>query len=684
LKLEQAPKEVKEIQWRSRVCLGASSENSIGISLPAGGQKTLEMMQHRISMKTKKDYRWIIVSLLVMAVALFFPCPARSETVALPITLDYPILRALVIKTFYTDPGPSAILVDKGNGCERVIISEPRFLRKDAFVLFETKVFIRAGLPVKRTCIMPIEWEGYVTFIQRPKIDSRWVLSFDTVESTVYDKNRKRAKLAGLIWGHLEKTVFEYIKGISIDLAPPVSEVQLFLQAVFPEDLYDRVQKMIESMRPGDLQITSEALRVDLLTEVIRVEEEKPDQEPAMISEEEIRKLAATWEVWDAFLVHMVSSLSGEPLTIDERRILMSTLLEIRHRFVSELSDETLGRDLVREQFVAAWKEVSTIFRNHLARDPSRSILSYLAFFAASDTLVALDRIGPGLGIEVSRDGLVRLASLISEGIPVTLEYRHGVDLRLREILGVGPPLPITRPAYEGEWIDLERDQEGTEVNISLIPTILRSYFPCAWAETEVPEAWSEDVRAWLVPEGDKKPYLEKVKALVMQAAIRSFEKEKNQDRYYRMFTHSALATAWQESCFRQFQVKENRVTYISSYNGTSVGIMQINERVWRGLYDERYLRWDIEYNAMAGGEILALYFRQYVLSRMNETVPEFTRDDVGLARLLYALYCGGPEELHKFLERTKTGRYYASDKLFFEKYTWVEGDQWEEIKGCL
>jgi hypothetical protein len=43
---------------------------------------------------------------------------------------------------------------------------------------------------------------------------------------------------------------------------------------------------------------------------------------------------------------------------------------------------------------------------------------------------------------------------------------------------------------------------------------------------------------------------------------------------------------------------------------------MQINERVWRGLYDTQKLRWDIAYNVRAGTEILLNYLLKYSLKR--------------------------------------------------------------------
>ena len=159
---------------------------------------------------------------------------------------------------------------------------------------------------------------------------------------------------------------------------------------------------------------------------------------------------------WDAFLVQAITSLSKEPLTPQDRQILLDTLLDTRYRFIEEFTKDKGSGDFVRRQFVEAWKRISPVFRTHLSDDPSRSLITYLAFFTASDALVALDSLGPTLGLEVSRNGLIRLARLISEDESITLAYGYGVDQALRATLGLGEALPISAPAFDGESVPLD------------------------------------------------------------------------------------------------------------------------------------------------------------------------------------------------------------------------------------
>jgi soluble lytic murein transglycosylase-like protein len=141
------------------------------------------------------------------------------------------------------------------------------------------------------------------------------------------------------------------------------------------------------------------------------------------------------------------------------------------------------------------------------------------------------------------------------------------------------------------------------------------------------------------------------------------------------------MATAWQESCWRQFIKSDGSMKPLFSYNQSSVGLMQINERVWRGLYKTESLRWNIEYNARAGAEILDHYLKDYALKKMDPANP-LGHDTLG--RAVYAMYNGGPGQFQEFLKRNKTHSFYESDKLFWDKYTLAKAGEFEKVSVCL
>src|SRR4029079_18835654 len=64
----------------------------------------------------------------------------------------------------------------------------------------------------------------------------------------------------------------------------------------------------------------------------------------------------------------------------------------------------------------------------------------FASFIAAGDALAALDRAAPGLGIEISADGLRRVTRLLApRSTEDPLRYSDDVDAALRALFGLAP-----------------------------------------------------------------------------------------------------------------------------------------------------------------------------------------------------------------------------------------------------
>jgi hypothetical protein len=631
----------------------------------------------------------LIKSLLFVLIPVFFSpvqAHASTKTVTLPLSIDYPLLKSMLIKTAYTDQGQTAILLNENGGCMKITISEPSVREESAQILFETKVHVVAGTYILNNCVMPIEWEGYLALVQKPIVDSKWNLSFHIVDHALYDKHHNPSKIAGIVWDLVKTQVYEYLEGISINLAPPILELKTILGELTPIGFRAHVQSMLESMRPGKIDTTPGVIQIGILAEVRETYEGDKDTKREQISTEELEVFIDTWEAWDAFLVHIITSLSKEPISEADRQIFLDTLLETRHRFVTELLDGTVERDFVREQFIWTWEKLSPIFRKQLSDDPSKALFGYLAFFTAADALSTLDKISPTMGIEISRNGLIRLVRLLAEDTSLTLDYPMGVNSELRRMLGLGAPLEASHPVTDMEELEIgEEDIDSHEADASRFKKLIMSFMSnSAWAKTDKPEITFKDIQPWVFSKKNFETYVERVKALLEEASDDVLKDSEIEERYHDLYRLIVLSTAWQESCFRQFRVRKRKVVYLLSYNRTSVGLMQINERVWRGMYDRHHLRWNIRYNTAAGCEILELYLRKYTLDRIKKVKVEETLDDDTFARIVYAMYNGGPRQFEKILERKKKKTFFSSDSLYFEKYSWVKNRQWENIRKCL
>ena len=134
-------------------------------------------------------------------------------------------------------------------------------------------------------------------------------------------------------------------------------------------------------------------------------------------------------------------------------------------------------------------------------------------------------------------------------------------------------------------------------------------------------------------------------------------------------------ATAWQESCWRQFVIKHRRVWYLESPSG-DIGLMQINKYVWRGFYNLTRVRWDTIYNVSAGAQIL----RRFLAESSSHL---HSNDPVLVARAAYAAYNGGPAAYDRWRRPGEPPALRAIDQSFWSKYSAIAAGRSFDILSC-
>ena len=607
-----------------------------------------------------------------------FPAWAGAETLSLPITLDPPLLRAFLIQQAYTEPGNRAVLGDKKDDCNRVELWDPQIKIGEDLTVLSSRIRIRAGLAVGPRCLPAVDWEGVFEGQLKPVLDPEgWRLKFQVKDSRLYRQSTDELSVARAAWEVAKRYVHPHLEKIFINLAPPLARIRELVPALVVPERREETAAWLETLRLGSLRSSAEAIRIELLLEMDR--QEVPPTEPPVAAD--FRHLEALWELWDPFLVFQILALAGQPLTEEERDQLLGMLLEMRHRFEAvEEQGVPPSTDLVREQFLAGWTSLGPLFRKYLVREPSPSLVGYLGFFTVMDALSALDQLGSVFGFEISRSGLVYLARLLDPGRrDWQPEYSLEVDRRLRNVLSLGPPLEVPGPEYEEEELDFPDGltEEPEEEPEAFWLFRLRPASSLVGKKTPA----GRELLAWIPLSGNIDRYILRVQKLLTRTAERVLARKNLDPKRQRLFRSLVPATAWQESCWRQLVVSGGKIRYLRSYNRTSVGLMQVHVRVWRGIYTPKSLRWNIHYNALAGAEILELYLRRYGLKRVG---PKILLDDDLLAQAVYAMYNGGPDQFDLFLKRVQKNRLHSSDRLFKEKYEWVEKGQWDKLGVCL
>lgn len=609
-------------------------------------------------------------------------CPltvmAASQTVHIPVTLDYSFVRSTFIRQAFNLPGERALPLNLNEGCSRIELWDPEVGPEKSLLKLGSAIKLQAGLPLQGLCIPLAGWEGHINLLQQLVFDQKnnrlglQVMDFKTLgpdrKQTGIDKN-----LVSLIQSYLNP----YLGNVSIDMGGAVKGLQNLLPLFVKDQDRQRFGSWLGTLRVGGAQMKEGSIILDVLMDV---------DAPAPTGEGEgapqpatgIQALVKAWEDWDAFLVNQIQALTGQSVTEEERSTLLETLLDRRYEFVQSLEEGTVSQDLVVRQFTETWQTLGSIFRKYLSTKLSGSPADYLSFIATADAIVALSRSGANVMPDISRSGLLQLTKLLGvKKAEPALSYSTAVNDPLRIFFGFGELPDDKGPAYEG--LEMDFPEEETKGGI---PAALWSFLPfhASMAHAQAQRPGIDEMKLWVLPKGNITPYLSRVRMALDQASEDVLKKKKLGAAYHNLYRSAVLATAWQESCWRQFVTKGGKIGPIFSYNQSSVGLMQINERVWRGIYKVENLRWNIHYNAGTGCEILELYLRQYALKK-----PESKgMDSNTLARTLYAMYNGGPGQFKKFLARKANNKFIKVDQLFWEKYSLTISDQLDKISVCL
>ena len=136
--------------------------------------------------------------------------------------------------------------------------------------------------------------------------------------------------------------------------------------------------------------------------------------------------------------------------------------------------------------------------------------------------------------------------------------------------------------------------------------------------------------------------------------------------------------TALIESCWRQYAVRAGKVTYLRSQS-RSVGIMQINQHVWRGFYDvERAaLGHRLQHPAPARRSCMR-YVKDYAIPYAQKSGRP---DDV--PRAAYAVYNAGPRAVGRFAKSPPHPREARVDDKLLTLYRGIARRRRSDLANC-
>lgn len=600
----------------------------------------------------------------MLALVLVLPSAATARQITFPLVVDYALLGAALARQLEHD-APGGVLWGSPNGCRSLIVSDVAVGLIDTRIRIEMRGNARVGLSFLGFCFAPVRWHGFLRSYATPSVSAGWQLGFRDLDSELLDADRRRTTVASRVWDLVKDRVEVELGGFSYDLSPPVADVQGLVRASAGRDSAVQIARALAGLRPLRTSAGPDGVTVTAALDVPDVLRPEPSEPEPALGALELARWQASLESWDAFLVFVVKDLG----TVARRPAVRDDLFDLLMRSRQELlvvlaGGPQEGADPVRRLFLDTWNGLRAIVREAaLHGDLDARAARYLTFVTAGDALAAIDAAAPSLGLEISSDGLRRLARVLQPdyaGDP--LAYSEAPDPTLREMFRFHEPPPLGEPP----------DPDGP---------------PSTWNWPGLRSAYAEppltDLGVLLkrldrwVPKPDAlEEYRDAVAKLLAGVADRTGRLNALEPRFVELYPNVVRTTAWQESCWRQFVARNGSVTYLVSKSG-DIGIMQVNRRVWRGLFDVTKLQWDIGYNAGAGAEILAQLLSRYGVREAGTGLEN-------VARATYSAYNGGPSAYRRYRRARVPRVLRAIDDAFWEKYRAMAGGRALDFVLCI
>ena len=718
-----------------------------------------DTMRPRMWKRRRRHFVRALASTLALAL-----CAARAEAreVTFPIRLDDRFLTAELARNAFTEPDGAARVFDDASDCNSLVLFDPQVEARPDGLRVRSAGEARFGVSVGGRCLLPLGWSGRIELVEEPRVArDAPVVRFVVTDSHLLNDDGGEPLFSGTLWGWVKDYVHPRLE-TSIDLAEPVAQLREVLPAFGVGEPGSALDEALASVTLDDVVLSDGEVEVRVRIDLPDRPETSVTPEPAgtvaPLSEDEIRGWQQALQQWDAFLTFVVKVTGADTRILELRRTLLSILLEERYALSEALaSPDADVDDPVRPLFLRAWTRLAPALREVADGLPADQALRYVSFVSAGDALQALDQAGPDSGIEISADGLRRLARLVAPSAAEDpLAWTPGVDPQLRELFGFGPPLPgpEENPDVDAEAGAAAGDEDAVDdapaaspdagaspaaspaIAATPIPSPVAADAPDAVetpadaipAATTAPSsgaapspsaapppdpapspgaapaaaswlreliggtAWAAEppadddqaalaktLNAWAPTRADIAEYAPLARRLLDSVTEWLLARGEIDPAHVAVFRALVPATAWKESCWRQYVRKGGKLVPLTSPAG-AVGIMQVNVSVWRGFYDPGGLRRDIAYNARAGGEILTRYWTGYAVPR-GEAAKGGGID--ALARATYAAYNGGPGALRRYRDAKATKRERAVDGDFFAMYQRMKAGDALAVTDC-
>jgi hypothetical protein len=612
-----------------------------------------------------------VAGLILMSGRCSFAAP-RAVNVTVPLRLPLQKIERDIKEQLFTSPDGSCVLVADERDCRRFYLSGPQVSSRGKLLRITCDAYVLYGGTGGPACAGAQRWQGQAELTAQPLIDAaRRLLTLRVLEVSFADKDRATVSVPEL-GDAAARLVTDRFAQAAVDCRPLVDQIAGLLAGLLPGDR-ERVDRALRSVSLGQPRVFMFSLSVKMSMPI------EPLPSAPHVPAEKVRAAReGRLQRWDAF-VTFISKRLGRNRQQEQQRQVSSVLLDARYELAGAEADPgSASADPVPKLFVRTWKRLRPV-AVELSREPVSAAGSDLEnFIAAGSVLAALSGREKELNYQVTDEGMRAVARIADpETSEDPLAYSTGVDPELRRLFGFGDPLP--QPVI-APGMATHRHAAVSRSVLHLLGFIIspRSWLLASACAAQEPDAAAK-LNSWVPLKSELTAYLEMVRTLLVDLREETLVKHPLSDPYAQVYRDLVLATAWQESCWRQFIRTGDAITPLVS-SANSVGLMQVNPRVWRGVYDVEGLYGDIRYNGRAGCEILLHYLRDYAIAKGEDKLDGGIDN---LPRSTYAIYNGGPGHRARYRSSATSSSLKKIDAALWQKYAAVRAGKEMEVAGC-
>jgi hypothetical protein len=615
-----------------------------------------------------------IARLVMLACLVLCAGGARAGSLEIPLHVPLePIRDALRTQLAAAADKPEVIYQE--GPCRYLHYAAPRLEAHDGQLRFVGSGAAALGGELFDTCYNAASWHGSMEFTLAPQLDSAGRLSLRIVNSRLTDASGKETPTLGFIWDLTKSYLNPRLEKFSYDIGASRETLLAVLRTAAPPAHSAELEQALAHVHVLEPRVAEQDIVVPISIDIPDAWQTAPQPATAPVApltETELVALEQTLQPWDAFLVYSIKQIAIDSPDGALHKKLFDLLLDSRYRLVDILSGEQRGNgDPLREQFIATWNDLSAILADaQHAGLLDASVLRYAAFINAGDALTALDHAAPGLGMQISTDGLRRLArSLRPDAVGDPLAYDWNVDPQLQKLFDTETiPEPAPAPAPASAPAPAPATTSPPTPGQSLLELLI----PVAHADSDQPA-----LDRWVPKPDELAAYQARMATLLQQTAGDELQRSAVGSPYDKMFLNMIPTTAMIESCWHQYVSSNGKVSYLRSQAG-SIGIMQINQLVWRGFYNIERLKWDTAYNARAGAQILMRYLKDYAIDYADRSGnPDH------VPRAMYAVYNAGPRAVGRFNKPHPPARQERVDQRLWTLYQGIAAGGQVDLGTC-